>query len=80
MNVENGIPSNASNLADQRTPAKTKDAKREAAEGSYLPLAVQDLVKAAFAILKFVQSSAFSEEIRVLEQLKIEKIPVGNRP
>ena len=31
-------------------------------EGPYLPLTVQDLVKAEFAILKFVQSSAFSEK------------------
>ena len=30
LNVENGVPSNASNLADQRTSAKTKDARREA--------------------------------------------------
>ena len=59
LNVENGVPSNASHLADQRTPAKTR---REAAKGQYLPLTEQDLVKAEFAILKFVQSSAFSEK------------------
>ena len=79
-NVGNGVPSNASSLTDQRSPVTAKDAGRIAAEGPYLPFNVQDLVKAELAILKFVQSSAFSEEIRVLEGLEIEKKSVGNRP
>ena len=79
-NVGNGVPSNASSLTDQRSPVTAKDAGRKIAEGLYLPFNVQDLVKAELAILKFVQSSAFSEEIRVLEGLEIEKKSVGNRP
>ena len=79
-NVGNGVPSNASSLTDQRSLATAKDAGCKAAEGPYPPFNVQDLVKAEFAILKFFQSSAFSEEIHVLEGLEIEKKSVGNRP
>jgi len=77
-NVEDGASSNALDLADQRTLATTKNTRGKASEGPYLPLTVQDLLKAEFAILKFVQSSAFSDKIHALEEL--EKNPVGNRP
>lgn len=51
--------------------AKTSDLG--ASNRTYSPLTVQDLVEAECAILKFVQSSAFGHEIRVLEGLAKEK-------
>ena len=60
------------NLAGQGTPPTAETAKRKDIKGTCRPLTVQDLVNAELAILKFVQTSAFGEEIHALKEIENE--------
>lgn len=57
------------NLAGQGMPPTAETAKRKDIKGTCRPLTVQDLVNAELAILKFVQTSAFSKEIHALKEI-----------
>ena len=73
LNGKDEVSNNGKDLKDQRTPTTTEVAKPKSAEGPHLPLTVQDLIKAECAIIKFVQSSAFSKEISAFKELEAEK-------
>ena len=66
VNVKDGV---SRNLTGQGTPLSAETAKRKDIKETCQPLTVQDLVNAEFAILKFVQISAFGEEIRALKEI-----------
>ena len=63
VNVTDGV---SRNLAGQGTPPTAETAKRKDIKGTCRPLTVQDQVNAELAILKFVQTSVFDEEIHAL--------------
>ena len=66
VNVKDGV---SRNPAGQGTPPTAETAKRNDIKGTCRPLTVQDLVNAELAILKFVQTSAFGEEIHALKEI-----------
>ena len=66
VNVKDGV---SRNPAGQGTPPTAETAKRNDLKGTCRPLTVQDLVNAELAILKFVQTSAFGEEIHALKEI-----------
>ena len=57
------------NLAGQSTPPTAETAKCKDLKETCQPLTVQDLVNAKLAILKFVQTSTFGEEIHALKEI-----------
>ena len=79
LNVKDEIPSNDRNLGSHEihVHVTTKVAKPKDGGALHSPLTVQDLVKAEFAILKFVQSSTFGKVIHALKES--EKNPDGNK-
>ena len=66
VNVKDGV---SRNPAGQGTPPTAETAKSNDIKGTCRPLKVQDLVNAELAILKFVQTSAFGEEIHALKEI-----------
>ena len=73
VNVKDGVARNSKHLTDQGTPPTAETAKLKVIEETCLPLTVQDLVNAESAILKFVQTSTFGEEIHALKEMENEK-------
>lgn len=73
VNVKDGVSRNNKNLTDQGTSPTAETARLKDIEETCLPLTVQDLVNAESAILKFVQTSAFGEEIHALKEMENEK-------
>ena len=73
LKVESQCLDSDTDPAKRGTDVTAKASDLGASDRTYSPLTVQDLVEAECAILKFVQSSAFGHEIRVLEGLAREK-------
>jgi len=73
LKVKDEVSNNSKDSKDRRTTTTTKVAESKSAEGPHLLLTVQDLVEAEFAIIKFVQSSAFSKEISAFKELETGK-------
>ena len=67
VNVKDGVSRNLS--GQEGTPPTAETAKHKDIKGTCRPLTVQDLVNAELAILKFVQTSAFGEEIHALKEI-----------